>query len=69
MGLNTRWNFAVGNKVITPINKDFFIELWETTNQYQIEKDLNENKFFYRNTCLYDIMVQFTSHDVTVITF
>ena len=39
-GFNARWNFRIRNKAITPINKDLLIELWETINQRQIEKEI-----------------------------
>ena len=38
--LNGRWNFEIRNSVVTPINTDLFIELWETLNQSQIEKQV-----------------------------
>ena len=40
LGLYARYNFGIGNNVITPINKDFFIELGETINQSQIEREI-----------------------------
>ena len=33
-------NFGIGNKVIAPINKDLFIELWKTISQNQIEREI-----------------------------
>ena len=64
LGLYARYNFGIGNKVITPINKDFFIELGETINQSQIEREiLIKIKIFYQNTCLQNIMVLLSSHD------
>ena len=38
--LNGRWNFEIRNSVVTPINTDLFIELWETLSQSQIEKEV-----------------------------
>ena len=38
--LNRRWNFGIRNSVVTPINTDLFIELWETLSQSQIEKEV-----------------------------
>ena len=39
-GLNARWNFGIGKKVITPMHKDLFIELWETINQSETEREI-----------------------------
>ena len=62
--LHARRNLGIGNKVITPINKDFFIELGETINQSQIEREiLIKIKILYQNTCLQNIMVLLSSHD------
>ena len=36
--LNAKWNFGIGSKLITPINKDLFTELWRTINRSQIER-------------------------------
>ena len=45
----------MGNNVITPINKDLFIELWETIKQSQIEKEIWMKIKFFTEILVYKI--------------
>ena len=46
--MNARWNFKIGNKLIAPINKDFYRTLGSYQPNPIWKRDLSENESFYQ---------------------
>ena len=53
--MNAKWNLGIGNKIITPINKDLFIELWKTINQSQIQIEISMKMKIFTKILVYEI--------------